>query len=170
MTAKKKTGGASKTRGGASGEKKKGKGRPKITTDNFQDGWQEKMISLAKEGASDVELRAEVLDCICHETWSRLIDEDSDFSETVKRCKLLSVAWWEKSGRLGAVGVNKINPTVWIFNMKNRAGWADKQEIDQTISGGVIRTGEMPTIEDWAAIAAAQQKVAEKKAAEVLDD
>lgn len=29
-------------------------------------------------------------------------------------------------------GSKSLNSTVWIFNMKNRFGWRDKQEIEQT--------------------------------------
>lgn len=56
---------------------------------------------------------------------------------------------WENMGLLGANGTLRFfNPTAWIFNMKNRYAWADKQEIDHTTKGErigaievVIRSG-----------------------------
>ena len=46
-------------------------------------------------------------------------------------------AFWEKLGRQAVVGkIPGFNATVWIFSMKNRFGWRDKQDIvtrDDTI-------------------------------------
>jgi len=110
-------------------------GRPKITLEDFPEGWQQSMEDYAKEGKSELSIRINVLNGICHETWERLIKEDETFSETVKRCRALTQDWWEEVGRKGAVGEQDINPTTWIFNMKNRFGWADKRQLEH--SGGM---------------------------------
>ena len=37
---------------------------------------------------------------------------------------------WEQMGMAGAAGkLKNFNPSAWIFNMKNRLGWKDRQEI-----------------------------------------
>jgi len=105
-------------------------GRPKIQLKDLPEGWQEKMIALASEGASDVELRGIVLGGICHETWERLIEEESQFSETIKRCKLLCQIWWEKNGRSNLHN-KEFGASLWYMNMKNRFGWADNKKVKQ---------------------------------------
>ena len=41
--------------------------------------------------------------------------------------------WWERQGRKMTTGADG-NATVWIFNMKNRFSWHDKQQVDHTSS------------------------------------
>ncbi len=60
------------------------------------------------------------------------VDKYPDFAEAYEDGKSLSEAWWTKLGRVGAAGKVGIQPTVWIFNMKNRFDWRDK--VDQQIS------------------------------------
>ena len=53
-----------------------------------------------------------------------------EFSETKKTYTAASMLFWEKMGRSGAAGqIVNFNSGAWIFNMKNRFRWADKQEI-----------------------------------------
>lgn len=128
----------------------KGIGRPKITLEDLPEGWESRMCELAMEGASDVEIRITALDGMSDDLWYRLIDEEPEFSRTVKRCKGLCQVWWEKAGRLGAVG-GEINPTTWIFNMKNRFNWRDKKDIEQTVSGSIelVAPDEFESDEEW---------------------
>lgn len=101
-------------------------GRPKITTNDFPENWKAEVLALASEGASDVEIRG-LLD-ICNDTFYRLIEDDSEFSETINKAKSLCRIWWEKNGRLNLENKD-FSSTLWYMNMKNRFGWADKQEI-----------------------------------------
>lgn len=67
------------------------------------------------------------------------------FSAAVKKAVGFSQGWWEKQGRLSAVGqVDNFNATSYIFNMKNRfkEDWRDKHEVDNTSSDGSMK---MPT-------------------------
>ena len=61
--------------------------------------------------------------------WEKL---HPDFSDSYKKGKELSEAWWAKLGRSGAMGRAKIQPATWIFNMKNRFGWTDR--VEQVVS------------------------------------
>lgn len=100
-------------------------GRPKITTADFPEKWEKIVDSLYSQGASDVEIRVE-LD-ICHQTWDRLLKEDTEFAETIKKARQKCNAWWERKGRTELEN-DKFSSTLWYMNMKNRFGWADKQE------------------------------------------
>lgn len=58
---------------------------------------------------------------------------------------------WEKIGKDLAQGKIEGNATSYIFNMKNRYGWADKQVIEQTNTQRIIMTdkdGEQVNPED----------------------
>jgi hypothetical protein len=104
---------------------KKGKGRPLFTVKDLPKDWEERIISLSKEGASIVELAVE-LD-ICRNTFYALSERDEHFMNTVKRCKELCEAWWIKKGRT-ELDNKDFSYTGWYMNMKNRFNWADKQE------------------------------------------
>lgn len=104
-------------------------GRPKEEViDRLAEGWQTTMIEMGKEGCSDVEIRAEL--GISDDLWYRWIEEDEEFSRTAKKAKAACHAKWEQFGRKMSFGQVEGNPTTWIFNMKNRFGWRDKQDID----------------------------------------
>ena len=116
------------------------RGRPKKTLDCLPDDWEEKMYEMAAKGASDIELR--VMLHISDDLWYRFIDEEPDFSRAVKRARQLCQVWWERHGRKMAAGERDGNPTVWIFNMKNRFkdDWRDKVEQDLSSSDGTMTT------------------------------
>lgn len=99
---------------------------PKITKE-----WaDEKALTLAKmyqNGESLAEVCAE-LD-ICKESYYKACEISKAFSDSDKKGKILSEAWWTKLGRAGSAGKVNIQPATWCFNMKNRFGWRDKQEI-----------------------------------------
>lgn len=100
-------------------------GRPPITTKDLPDDWKESVTILAKEGASIVELSAEL--GISRDTFYRLSKDDQEFADTVKRCKELSEVWWERQGRT-ALRDKEFSYVGWYMNMKNRFGWRDKHE------------------------------------------
>ena len=114
-------------------------GRPKAVFD-LQENWYDAILKLYKEGASDVEIKALIYEwrgSFSNDLWDRWIKEEEQFSETIKMGKLLSEAWWNKSGRKNLEN-RDFNYTGWYMNMKNRFGWSDKQAIDVTSEGEKI--------------------------------
>jgi len=107
------------------------------------------VIELMREGASKVEVCAEI--GIDKATFYRWCDPKSDqfqadFCDTVTFGEQLCQAWWEKLGRTGtqtdSEGKNKVNPTMYIFNMKNRFkdDWKDMRTSENTgANGGPIQ-------------------------------
>ena len=115
-------------------EKKK-LGRPRKGINLLPEGWEKEVLSLYNEGASDVEIKGLIygwLGTFSNDLWSRWMEEEAIFSETIKKGRELSRIWWEKLARENMheiPGGPKFNATLWYMNMKNRFGWADKQEV-----------------------------------------
>lgn len=82
-----------------------------------------------KEGASITEICAEI--GICRDTWNEWEHTNKVFSDTVKRFKPCSEAWWMTKGRVNLEN-KQFSPVLWYMNMRNRFGWRDKQEIEHT--------------------------------------
>jgi len=109
-------------------------GRPRTTVADLPAEWESMMREAAQDGASAVEIR-----CILgigESAWETLIEDDADFRRTVKESKDLCQVWWERQGRKMSCGESDGNATTWIFNMKNRFGWHDKQQVDNISSDG----------------------------------
>ena len=109
-------------------------GRPKKTIEDLDDlheNWSEEIVELYSEGGSDVEVKALLyfwMGSFSNDLWYRWIEEESRFSETIKIGKVLSEAWWTGKGRTELEN-KELSYTGWYMNMKNKFGWADKQEI-----------------------------------------
>ena len=114
----------------------------------------EEVIRFMAQGFSKAECSAHL--GISEETFHQWKKSKPEFSEAVKEGSRQSSLWWAKIGMAGMTGkVPGFNATVWIFNMKNRHGWADKTEVaqtvEQTIQGDLtIRPQLSP--EEWAKI------------------
>lgn len=106
--------------------KKKPVGRPKKTLKDLPKNWKKIVLNLKKKGASDVEVRA-ALNSISDDLWYRLIEENEEFSRTIKKGGLLCQTWWEKQGRTN-LHSRDFNHGLWYMNMKNRFGWKDTFE------------------------------------------
>ena len=115
-------------------------GAPKKTVGLLPSHWREALMELYSEGASDKEVKALIyswLGKFSNDLWDRWLREEEDFSETIKKGRILSESWWEKQGRTN-LAIPNFNATLWYMNMKNRYGWADSQRIDHTSGGEKI--------------------------------
>ena len=108
---------------------KGGRPRKATTADQLQ-----KIVALMSEGASIVEVAAEI--GVSRETIYQRCDPqspyyDSEFSDTIKKGKELCEAWWMSTGRK-ALKAKDFNAALWYMNMKNRFGWSDSQKVEHT--------------------------------------
>lgn len=78
---------------------------------------------------------------ISRQTFYQWLDMFPEFAEAYALGKQHSEAWWSRLGRAGAAGQVQIQPTVWIFNMKNKFGWKDKIETSEEITAGELQSG-----------------------------
>ena len=118
-------------------------GRPQSNLDLPKD-WQLHVLEMYRDGASDVEVKAylyELRGSFSNDLWVRWMKEEREFSETIKVGKMLSEAWWAKTGRKN-LDNKEFSFTGWYMNMKNRFGWSDKQEIDNKSSDGSMSPKE----------------------------
>ena len=88
----------------------------------------EKLPQMFENGESVIEVCANM--GISRDTFYRWCKEHKAFNEAYQTGLELSQAWWEKLGRAGSLGTQKINAATWIFNMKNRFKWHDRSQIE----------------------------------------
>lgn len=99
-----------------------GRGQPT----KYKPEYCERLIEHMKEGYS-FEAFAAVVN-VCEDTLYEWAKVQPDFSEAKKQAFSQSRYTWETNG-MGS----DMNPTIWIFNMKNRfpKQWRDRQEVKQ---------------------------------------
>lgn len=84
------------------------------------------------------------------------VEEHEDFAEAKAVALEKARLFWEKLGIDNALNVSEswhmggsksksLNATIWIFNMKNRFGWRDKQHDEVDV---VVNNYRQPTLEE----------------------
>lgn len=125
-------------------------GRPKSQLD-LPEGWKETLLELYAQGGSNVEAQALIIDwrgSCSNDLWARWLKEEPEFSETIKKGKVLCEAWWVKNGRSNLTN-KEFNYTGFYMQMKNRFGWRDKIETDNKHDhGGVTFNIDLNTNKD----------------------
>ncbi len=86
----------------------------------------ETLPSLFENGESIVEVAKKL--GIGRQTYYDWLEKYPEFKAANEEGLSLAEAWWSTLGRAGAMGKVGINAPVWIFNMKNRYKWTDRQE------------------------------------------
>lgn len=81
------------------------------------------------EGASDVEI-ARLLN-ITIAKFYQMCEDIPAFNDFVEKGRTLSQAWWYEVGRTSLFNKD-LNVALYNFNMKNRHGWADKVDTNDT--------------------------------------
>jgi len=122
---------------------------------NLDDKTLKQILKEYTEGASDVEIKAiiwKVRGSFSNDLWDRWLKEVPKFTETIKKGRELAAAFWLTLGRKNLNKIGEFNTTLWYMNMKNRYGWADRQETKNqtTIDGEAVniqikKTYEKPT-------------------------
>lgn len=114
-------------------------GRPKVELD-LPEGWHDTVLNLYMEGASDAEVKKEIYGMrgtFSNNLWERWMEEEEEFWETIKMGRMLSEAWWNGQGRTN-LRDKDFSYTGWYMNMKNRFGWADRQETNAKTESTII--------------------------------
>lgn len=120
-------------------------GRPLEGLESLPEGWYSEVLKLYSEGASDVEVKALIYQwrgSFSNDLWDRWLLDEEEFSQTIKKGKMISESWWHREGRT-SLRDKDFSYTGWYMQMKNRFGWKDSQSIDHTTQGDKIQT---PTI------------------------
>lgn len=78
---------------------------------------------------------------VAHKTmleWEERGEHDPDYAEfrkAIKHCDDCAVAILEAYARKTAIGQTEaVNPSILIFTLKNKNGWRDRQEVEQTVT------------------------------------
>jgi hypothetical protein len=95
----------------------------------YKEEYNQKILDLMKEGCSIAEICLE-LD-ICKQTFYNWCEQNKEFLDSKKKGEDFSEGWWMKQGRLNLTNKD-FSYTGWYMNMKNRFGWRDKSEIENT--------------------------------------
>lgn len=106
-------------------------GRPKEDITSLPEAWASDVLSIYRDGGSDVEVKALIHEwrgSFSNDLWDRWLLEEPQFSETIKVGKMLAEAWWSKQGRTNLTAKD-FNYTGWYMNMKNRYGWRDRTDL-----------------------------------------
>lgn len=109
-------------------------GRPKEDLSSLPEGWYNDVLALYKEGGSDSEVWAMIYDwrgTFSNNLWERWMNEEPEFWETIKGGRKLAEAWWNRNGRKNLQNKD-FNYTGWYMQMKNRFGWSDRVQQDNT--------------------------------------
>lgn len=91
-------------------------------------GWQEKLLTLYSEGASDSEVQAEMK---LHISLWRELMADEEFNKVVGYGRQLSKAFWYSLPRKNLFNKD-FNATLYKTYMANLYAWSDKQSVSET--------------------------------------
>lgn len=127
--------------------------RPKEDIKDLPDNWYDLILDLYKVGASDVEIKGLIYEwrgSFSNDLWDRWLDEEVEFSETIKTGRILSECWWNKNGRENLKNKD-FNYTGWYMQMKNRFNWTDRTDLtskDKEIKNNAVTVNVIKPTDD----------------------
>jgi hypothetical protein len=92
-------------------------------------GWDKILADQYLNGASDVEVRAELK--MTQALWDALYRDatSSEFKELVDFGRMLAKAWWMRQARESLHKPRSFNANLWLMVMKNQYGYSDRTEV-----------------------------------------
>lgn len=128
----------------------KPRGRPRLTLDEFPKGWREELERMGSEGMLDID--AKVYLHISNDTFTRLLNEEPDFLETISVMRQLSHAWWARLPResFGSGTSRQMNSQLYSLVMRNKFKdeWNNAEnKVDITTQGDKIDSNKKIEIE-----------------------
>lgn len=102
--------------------------------------WARELVNLYSEGYSDAEVASEMK--ITIKEYHRQIDDNPVFAKLVEFGRTLALAWWEGQARKN-LSNKQFNTPLWVFNMKNKYGWADRTEVKSEVENTNINIDEL---------------------------
>jgi hypothetical protein len=98
----------------------------------YKDEYCKKLIAHMQEGFSFESFAGTVP--VAKQTLYTWLQEHPEFKEAKEVGSAVSLLCWEKLGLAGAKGeIKGFNAASWIFNVKNRFGWNDKQQVEHSL-------------------------------------
>ncbi|HRN86062.1 MAG TPA: helix-turn-helix domain-containing protein [Candidatus Dojkabacteria bacterium] len=107
----------------------------------YKKAYCKKVVDLMSKGYSKEAVAGSLH--ITADTLYRWVKIHREFSDAIKEGEVQCRMFWEGLGIdyiLGGPQDVKLNATVWIFNMKNRFGWRDLQEIKRADPTDELKT------------------------------
>lgn len=95
-------------------------GRPRTTTADLPEGWQQIMKDEAQIGGGPTAYMVKL--GIGNHAINTLLEDSEEFRNIYEQCLLLCAYWWENTGKNMASGAQGSAP-VWAMNMTNRFNW-----------------------------------------------
>ena len=124
-------------------------GRPLLTLDQFPKDWKTELIKMGEQGKLDVDIKAYLN--ISNDTFTRLLNDEPEFSEIVSRMRTLSHVWWINISRDSfASGTSKqVNSQLYSLILRNRFKdeWNAESKIDITTQGEKIDSNKKIEVE-----------------------
>lgn len=85
--------------------------------------WATELVEYYKQGYADSEVACAMN--ISMRQFNTMLADNPTFAKLVEFGRTLSLAWWEGQARKN-LGNKQFNTPLWVFTMKNKYGWADK--------------------------------------------
>jgi hypothetical protein len=101
----------------------------------YKQSYCDSVVEWGKAGKSITWMAAEI--GVCKDTIYEWINVHQEFSDAIKRAKVLCQQWWEDAGQSGMVS-DKFNSAVWAKNMaaRFRDEWTERSETAVTGPNG----------------------------------